>query len=169
MRFANRIAKLPPYLFAEVDKRVAAKRAQGVDVISLGIGDPDLPTPPHVIEALARAAQDPHTHQYPEYEGTLAFRQAVADWYQQRFGVTLDPRTQVVSLIGSKEGIANFPVAVIDPEDIVLVPTPGYPVYAIGTLFADGESYFLPLREENAYLPDLESIPGDVLTRAKLL
>jgi len=169
MRFANRIAKLPPYLFAEVDKKVAAKRAEGVDVISLGIGDPDLPTPPHIVTALKAGAERPPNHRYPDYEGTPEFRQAVADWYQQRFGVKLDPRTQVVSLIGSKEGIANFPVAVIDPGDVALVPTPGYPVYATGTLFADGESYFLPLKEENAFLPDLKSLPADVLKRAKLL
>ncbi|MDE2930400.1 MAG: LL-diaminopimelate aminotransferase [Chloroflexota bacterium] len=169
MRFANRIAKLPPYLFAEVDRRIAAKRQEGMDVISLGIGDPDLPTPQHVIDALAAGAAKPYTHQYPEYEGLPEFREAVAAWYGQRFGVKLDPETQVVSLIGSKEGIAHFPVAVVDPGDVVLATDPGYPVYHTGTLFSDGETYYVPLREENDFLPDLNAIPIDVIKRSKLL
>ena len=169
MRFASRIAKLPPYLFAEVDRRIAAKRKEGVDVISLGIGDPDLPTPQHVVDALSAAAAKPYTHQYPEYEGLPAFREAVATWYGNRFGVKLDPETQVVSLIGSKEGIAHFPVAVVDPGDVVLATDPGYPVYNTGTLFSDGETYYVPLRAENDFLPDLAAIPNDVIKRAKLL
>jgi hypothetical protein len=142
---------------------------KGVDVISLGIGDPDLPTPPHIIEALARAAADPANHQYPSYEGMLALRRAAADWYRSRFGVTLDPATEVLSLIGSKEGIGHFPLAFVNPGDVVLAPDPAYPVYQAGTLFAGGETYPLPLRRERGFLPDLDAIPGDILKRAKIL
>ncbi|MGH7398155.1 MAG: aminotransferase class I/II-fold pyridoxal phosphate-dependent enzyme, partial [Candidatus Rokuibacteriota bacterium] len=136
---ATRLAKLPPYLFAEIDKNKREARARGVDLIDMGIGDPDLPTPPHVIEALKRAAETPANHRYPDYEGLLRFRAAVADWYRGRFGVALDPETEVLTLIGSKEGTAHMPLAFVNPGDVVLVPDPGYPVYAAGTWFAGGD------------------------------
>ncbi|MBI3455916.1 MAG: LL-diaminopimelate aminotransferase [Candidatus Rokubacteria bacterium] len=166
---ADRLKKLPPYLFAEIDRQKKEARARGLDLVDLGIGDPDLPTPPHVIDALARAARDPKNHRYPDYEGLLAFREAAAVWYRQRFGVTLDPATEVLTLIGSKEGTAHIPLAFVNPGDAVLVPDPGYPVYAAGTWFAGGEPYFLPLRAEREFLPDLDAIPSGVLRRAKML
>lgn len=169
MRFAKRIEELPPYLFAEISRRIAEKRAQGIEVISFGIGDPDLPTPPHVIEALSEAAREPANHRYPETEGLAELREAMARWYERRFGVTLDPRREVLPLIGSKEGIGHISLCFIDPGDVALVPDPGYPVYAVGTLFAGGEAYYLPLREENDFLPDLESVPAAVARRAKVL
>ena len=169
MRFANRIEKLPPYLFAQISKKVAAKKAQGIDVVSFGIGDPDLPTPQHILDALRDASQQPANHRYPETEGLLEFRQAVADWYERRFTVKLDPAKEVMSLIGSKEGIGHVALCFIDPGDVALVPDPAYPVYAIGTMFAGGEAYTLPLLEENRFLPDLDAVPHDVASRAKLL
>ncbi len=168
-KLAERLKKLPPYLFAQIDKAKREARARGVDVIDLGIGDPDLPTPPHVIQALQEAALDPETHRYPSYEGMLAFRQAVVDWYAKRFGARLDPETEVLTLIGSKEGTAHMPLAFVDPGDVVLVPDPGYPVYAAGSWFAGGEVHFLPLRRETGFLPDLEAVPPDVARRAKLM
>lgn len=169
MNFANRIEKLPPYLFAQISKKVAAKKAEGIDVISFGIGDPDLPTPQHVLDALWQAAQDPANHRYPETEGLPEFRQAVARWYERRFGLTLDPDKEVLSLIGSKEGIAHVALCFIDPGDVALAPDPSYPVYEIGTMFAGGETYRLPLLEANGFLPDLEAVPLDVASRAKVL
>jgi LL-diaminopimelate aminotransferase len=169
MRFADRIEKLPPYLFAQISKKVAAKKAQGIDVVSFGIGDPDLPTPPHIIDALCEAARESANHRYPETEGLPDFREAVARWYEGRFGVSLDPAKEVLSLIGSKEGISHVALCFIDPGDIALVPDPAYPVYEIGTMFAGGESYKLPLVEERGFLPDLDAIPADVATRAKVL
>lgn len=169
MRFADRIEKLPPYLFAQISKKVAAKKAEGIDVVSFGIGDPDLPTPPHILDALDQAARDPANHRYPETEGLPEFRQAVADWYERRFGISLDPAKEVMSLIGSKEGIGHIALCFIDPGDVALVPDPAYPVYEIGTMFAGGESYALPLLEENGFLPDLEAVPADVASRAKVL
>jgi LL-diaminopimelate aminotransferase len=142
---------------------------KGVDIISLGIGDPDLPTPPHIIQALARAAADPANHQYPSYEGMRTFRKAAADWYRSRFGVTLDPATEVLSLIGSKEGIGHLPLAFVNPGDVVLVPDPAYPVYQAGTIFAGGEAYPMPLARDRSFLPDLDAIPIAVLKRAKIL
>jgi LL-diaminopimelate aminotransferase len=169
VRLARRIEKLPPYLFAEISRRIAEKRAQGVRVISFAIGDPDLPTPAHAIEALSEAAGDPANHRYPETEGLPELREAIARWYERRFGVSLDPRREVLPLIGSKEGIGHIALCFIDPGDVALVPDPGYPVYAVGTLFAGGEAYYLPLREENDFLPDLESVPAEVARRAKVL
>ena len=166
---AKRLQELPPYLFAELDRMKQEQVKKGVDVISLGIGDPDLPTPPHIIEALAKAATDPANHQYPSYEGMLLFRRAAAEWYNSRFGVKLDPASEVLSLIGSKEGICHFPLAFVNPGDVVLTPDPAYPVYQAGTLFAGGETYPLALRRERRFLPDLDAIPGDVLARAKIL
>jgi LL-diaminopimelate aminotransferase len=166
---SDRLRALPPYLFAELDRMKQEQARKGVDIISLGIGDPDLPTPPHVIQALAQTAADPKNHQYPSYEGMLGFRKAAADWYRQRFGATLDPATEVLALIGSKEGIGHLPLAFVDPGDAVLVPDPAYPVYQAGTLFAGGESYFMPLTPARNFLPDLGAIPAAVLRRAKIL
>ena len=166
---AERLKHLPPYLFAEIDKKKREVRARGVDVIDLGIGDPDLPTPPHIIHALQKAAEDPANHRYPSYEGMLAYRQAVADWYAKRFNVRLDPEEEVLTLIGSKEGTAHIPLAFVNPGDVVLVPDPGYPVYAAGTWFAGGDVHWMPLRRENGFLPDLDAIPAEVARRAKLM
>ncbi len=166
---ADRLKTLPPYLFAELDRMKAKVAAKGIDIISLGVGDPDLPTPGHIIDRLKKAVDNPVHHQYPSYEGMLSFRQAVADWYANRFRVTLDPATEVVSLIGSKEGIAHTPLAFVNPGDVVLCPDPGYPVYSIGTLFAGGEVHIMPLLEENSYLPDFDAIPAKILDRAKLM
>jgi LL-diaminopimelate aminotransferase len=166
---ATRIKTLPPYLFAAIDKMKQAAIARGVDIINLGIGDPDLPTPGPIVESLARAAKDPKHHQYPSYEGMLSFRKAVADWYHRRFGVTLDPADEVLTLIGSKEGIGHIHLAFVDPGDIVLVPSPGYPVYPVGTSFSGGVSHIMPLTKANGFLPDLEAIPKDVARKAKLM
>ena len=136
MNFAARIEKLPPYLFAEISRKIAEKRSQGVDVISFGIGDPDLPTPEHILESLREASLDPANHRYPETEGLPELRQAIADWYERRFGVPLDPQREVLPLIGSKEGIGHIALCFIDPGDVALVPNPSYPVYAMGTLLA---------------------------------
>ena len=169
MRTAKRIENLPPYLFVEISRKIAEKRAQGEDVINLGIGDPDIPTPSHVIERLCQAAQDPHTHRYPESEGLPEFRNNIAQWYKGRFGVTLDPDREVLPLIGAKDGIGHIALCFIDPGDIALVPDPGYPVYSIGTMFAGGSSYYMPLIEDNDFLPDLDSIPADIARKAKVL
>jgi LL-diaminopimelate aminotransferase len=169
MRLAKRVESLPAYLFAEISRKIAEKKAQGVDVISFAIGDPDLPTPDHILQSLKDAADDPANHRYPETEGLPELREAIARWYDRRFGVALDPATEVLSLIGSKEGIGHVAMCFIDPGDVALVPDPGYPVYATGTLLAGGETYYLPLTEENGFLPDLDSVPAQVAERAKLL
>ena len=169
MRTAKRIENLPPYLFVEISKKIAEKQKKGEDVISLAIGDPDIPTPPHVIERLCQEAHVPENQRYPESEGLPEFRHAIADWYKNRFGVTLDPDTEVLPLIGAKDGVGHVALCFIDPGDIALVPDPAYPVYAIGTMFAGGSSYYLPLVEEHGFLPDLESIPSDIAQRAKVL
>ncbi len=166
---ADRIKDLPPYLFAEIDRLKALQIKKGIDVIDLGVGDPDLPTPPHIIQALQKAAADPANHRYPSYSGMNQFREAASRWVKKRFRVTVDPETEVVSLIGSKEGIANFPLAFVGPGDVVLVPSPGYPPYTSGTLFAGGTPFFLPLKRENRFLPDLDSVPLEVLARTKVL
>jgi LL-diaminopimelate aminotransferase len=166
---ASRVRDLPPYLFATIDKMKEKALAKGVDLIDLSIGDPDTPTPKHIIEAMQKAVKNPAHHQYPSYAGMLSFRKAVAAWYRKRFNVKLDPGSEVVSLIGSKEGIAHMPLAFINPGDYVLVPSPGYPVYPVATLFAGGMSYEMPLLEENNYLPDLKKIPTSVLKKAKLI
>ena len=169
MRLSRRIAQLPPYLFVEITRKIAEKRAAGIDVISFAIGDPDIPTPKHIMDSLHAAADDPANHRYPESDGLPELRHAVASWYQQRFGLTFDPDKEVLPLVGSKEGIANIAYCLIDPGDVALVPDPGYPVYAIGTMFAGGEPYYLPLKEEDGFLPDLNAIPEDVARRAKVL
>jgi LL-diaminopimelate aminotransferase len=169
VKVAARLGLLPPYLFAELDRLKREVQQQGVDVISLGIGDPDLPTPPHIVEACQRAAGLPANHRYPDYQGLDSFREAACGWYKRRFGVMLDPQKEACALIGSKEGIANFAVAVVDPGDIVLVPDPGYPVYFSGCVFNGGQPYFMPLRKENAFLPDFAEITAEVARRAKLM
>jgi len=169
MEYSERIQKIPAYLFAEIDRAIEEKRKEGVDVISLGIGDPDLPTPRNIIEALYKAAQDPENHRYPSYVGMLKFREAVAGWYRRRFNVSLNPEDEVVTLIGSKEGIAHIPLAFTNPGDINLVPSPAYPVYRIGTILADGIPRDMPLLEENEFKPDLSGIPAEDAKKAKLL
>jgi LL-diaminopimelate aminotransferase len=166
---AARLKILPPYLFKEIDRKKAEVKARGVDIIDLGVGDPDIPTPTHIIDALKKAVDNPAHHRYPSYSGMNTFKEAVAQWYGERFGVKLNPDTEVVSLIGSKEGIAHFPLAFINPGDIALVPTPAYPVYNIATLFAGGKSYFMPLVSKNRFLPDLDAIPADIAKRAKMM
>ncbi len=167
--YADRLSSLPPYLFARIDAMKAEKARSGADIIDLGVGDPDLPTPPHVVEALCAAARDPANHHYPSYAGMPAFREAAADWYGRRFGVDLDPATEVLALMGSKDGIAHVPEAFVNPGDVVLAPSPGYPVYRTSTLFAEGVLHDLPLTAEYGFLPDLDAIPADVARRAKLL
>lgn len=165
----QRLQKLPPYLFAEVDRRKKAALEKGVDLISLGVGDPDKPTPAHIVDAARKAAGDPKHHSYPFGAGLKDFRSAVAGFMKNRFRVSIDPATEIYTLIGSKEGIGHLPLAVIDPSDVVLVPDPGYPVYQGSTLLADGEVFHMPLLEENGFLPDLEAIPPHILDRASLL
>jgi LL-diaminopimelate aminotransferase len=169
MRFARRLDAVPPYLFAELERKIAEKRAAGVDVISLGIGDPDLPTPEPVVEALASGARDPATHQYPTNHGSDEFRQAAADFYQGRFGVELDPGSEVVPALGGKEAVGHMALALLDPGDVCLSPDPGYPPYTSGPVFAGADVHYLPLRPEHGFLPDLDTIPADVIRRANLL
>ena len=166
---AGRLKQLPPYLFMEIDRLKAEVQAKGMDIIDLGVGDPDLPTPDHILKRLTQASLDPKNHRYPSYSGMNDFRKAVAAWYGRRFGVALDPEKEVVTLIGSKEGIAHFPLAFLDSGDLALVPSPAYPVYHIGTLFAGGKTYFMPLLKENGFLPDLSKIPAETAARSKIL
>ncbi|HLG10128.1 MAG TPA: LL-diaminopimelate aminotransferase [Dehalococcoidia bacterium] len=169
MRISQRIANIPPYPFVEITRKINQKRSEGVDVITFAIGDPDIPTPKHIMDSMHAAADVPANHRYPESDGLPELRQAIADWYQRRFGITLDRDKEVLPLIGSKEGIANIAYCLIDPGDIGLVPDPGYPVYSMGTMFAGGESFFMPLKEENDFLPDFSAIPEDIARRAKVL
>jgi len=165
----KRIQTIPPYLFARIEKKIEEAREQGIDIISLGIGDPDRPTPDFIVEEMAKEIKNSVNHQYPSSQGLLAFRQALAGWYARRFGVELDGKNEVCALIGSKEGIANINYCFTDPGDVNLVPDPGYPVYATGTLLAGGEPYLMPLKEENNYLPDLTIIPEAVARKARLM
>ncbi len=165
---AANLGKLPPYLFAEIDRKIAEAKSRGVDIISLGVGDPDLPTPAPIVKAMQAAVADPSTHTYPPYQGTEEFRTAAKDWMQTRFGVSVDVNSEVMSLIGSKEGLAHLILAYVDPGDVVLCPSPGYPVYNNYTLLCHGEPVIVPLLPENKYLPDLSKIPADVAKRAKL-
>ncbi len=167
--YAERIRTLPPYLFAAIDEMKQQAIARGVDIINLGIGDPDLPTPDPILERMQQAVTDPQHHQYPSSSGMLSFRTAVAGWYQRRFNVTVDPKSEVVTLIGSKEGIGHVPMAFIDPGDVVLVPSPGYPVYPVAASFAGGIAHEMPLLKQNGFLPDLDAIPPDVARNAKLM
>ncbi len=169
IELAERVKHLPPYLFASIDAMKQNALRRGIDLIDLSIGDPDLPTPIPIVQSMKKAVENPHYHRYPSYEGMLSYREAVARWYKKRFRVSLDPATEVLSLIGSKEGIGHIPLAFVNPGDFVLVPSPGYPVYAIGTLFAGGKSYFMPLTIEQKFLPNLKRIPARVLERTKLL
>jgi len=169
MRFSDRLDKVPPYLFAEVDRKIAEKKAQGVDVISFGIGDPDIPTPGPIVDRLCAEAQKPENHQYPSYYGLAEYREAAARWLDRRFGVSMDPDCEILPVMGSKEGIAHLPLALLDPGSVALVPEPSYPVYAMGTLLAGAESHFLPLAAGSGFLPDLQGIPSDVLKRARVL
>jgi LL-diaminopimelate aminotransferase len=167
--YADRINSLPPYLFAAIDKAKAEIIKKGVDVINLGIGDPDMPTPPHIVEAMKKSLDNPARHRYPSYEGMLSFRNAAAQWYRRTMNVTLDPEDEVLTLIGSKEGIAHIPLAFLNPGDVSLVPDPGYPVYNIGSILASAKPFKMPLLSENEFLPDLDAIPGDIAKKAKLM
>ena len=170
MQFAKRLEKIPPYLFAEIDRKRDEMVAKGVDIINMGVGDPDRPTPNHIVQAMHSAIDDPLTHNYPPYQGTKDFREAAAEWMERRFGVTgLNPNTEVVSSIGSKEAIHNTFLAFVETGDYTLIPDPGYPVYRTSTIFAGGEFYTMPLLAERDFLPDLDAIPEDVAQRAKLL
>lgn len=166
---AQRIKNLPPYLFARIEKLIAQKKAAGVDVISLGIGDPDLPTPGHIVEELIKEAKNPANHQYPSSEGLPEYRRAVAGWHKRRFGVELDPYTEVVALIGSKDGVAHLPWCYLDPGDTVLVPDPGYPVYSGSSILAGAVPYYLRLLPEKGFLPDFTDIPAEIAKKAKLM
>ncbi len=169
IELADRIKNLPPYLFARIDAMKAEAKKRGVDLIDMSIGDPDMPTPRHIVEAMKSAVEKPEHHKYPSYEGMISYREAVSRWYRRRFNVSLDPAAEVLSLIGSKEGIGHIPLAFVNPGDVVLCPSPGYPVYSIAALFAGGEPYFMPLTEENGFLPDFSAIPEEVLKRAKIM
>jgi LL-diaminopimelate aminotransferase len=169
MEFAERLKKVPPYLFVEIDRLKNEKLKKGADIIDLGIGDPDLPTPSEIVEVAKKALENPAFHRYPSNQGSEFFRKACANYMKRRFGVEFDPETEVSALIGSKEGIAHFPLAFVNPGDVVLCPEPAYPVYHLGTLFAGGEPYYLPLLWENNFFPDLGSISKEVLERAKVL
>ena len=170
MKFSSRLDKLAPYPFVEISRIIAKKRAEGVEIVTFGIGDPDIPTPDPIVDRLIEASRTPANHRYPETDGLPEVREAIATWYKDRFGVdNLDPGTEVLPLIGAKEGIGHVAFCFLDPGDIALVPDPGYPVYAAGTLFAGAESYYMPLLEENGWLPDLDAIPSDVARNAKVL
>jgi LL-diaminopimelate aminotransferase len=169
MEFAERISKLQPYLFVEISRKINERRAAGVRVITFAIGDPDIPTPQHILDSLVEASRDPANHRYPESDGLPELRVAVSKWYEQRFNINLDSDKEVLPLIGAKEGIGHMALCFIDPGDIALVPDPGYPVYSVGTMFAGGESFSMPLLEENAWLPDLDAIPEEIAKRAKVM
>ncbi|MDR1434371.1 LL-diaminopimelate aminotransferase [Candidatus Endomicrobiellum devescovinae] len=168
IRYNEKLKKLPPYLFIEIDRKKKEAIDRGADIISLGVGDPDMPTPEHIIKSMQEAVAKPFNHQYPFGAGLLSYRKAVVDWYKNRFNVDLHT-DEVCALIGSKEGIGHIHLGFINPGDIVLIPEPGYPVYNTGTIFTDGIPYFMPLLERNGFLPDLSSIPQDVIKKAKLI
>jgi LL-diaminopimelate aminotransferase len=168
-KFSKRLKNLPPYLFVEIDKAKRKAQAEGRDIIDLGIGDPDSPTPRHIIEALYQAALDPANHRYALDQGMPALRRAIKGWYKRRFNVNLNPDTEILPLIGSKEGIAHFPLAFLDAGDYSLVPDPCYPPYKGGTILSGGKPYLMPLRESNAFLPDLKNISANIQRRAKLM
>ncbi|OGS21898.1 MAG: LL-diaminopimelate aminotransferase [Elusimicrobia bacterium RIFOXYA2_FULL_40_6] len=169
MKYSNNVEKLPPYLFIEIDRKKKELMDKGVDIISFGVGDPDKPTPRHIVKAGQKALLNPAYHQYPFGSGLKTYRQAIAKYFYKRFGVSLDPDTQIHSNIGSKEAIAHLPMAFVNPGDIVLMPEPGYPVYNSSTIFAGAQPYFMPLLEKNDFLPDLSIIPEEILQRAKLM
>ena len=169
MKFSQRLDRLEPYPFVEISRILAEKRAAGEDVVTFGIGDPDIPTPSPIVERLVQASYTPANHRYPETDGLPEVRQAIAQWYDNRFGIKLDSDKEVLPLIGAKEGIGHVALCFLDPGDIALVPDPAYPVYKVGTMFAGGESYFMPLLEENGWLPDLDAIPQEVARDAKVI
>jgi len=169
VEYSNKLKKLPPYLFIEIDKKKKAAIEKGVDIISLGVGDPDIPTPGHIIDSMKNAVEKPKHHQYPFGAGLIEFRKAISNWYKQRFNVDLNPKDEIHSLLGSKEGIGHIHLAFINPGDIVLVPEPGYPVYNCGTIFSDGISHFMPLTEKNSFLPDLDKIPEKIAKKSKMM
>ena len=169
MKLAKRVESLPPYLFAEISKKIAAKRAEGHDIVTFAIGDPDLPTPANILAELHRAADDPANHRYPESEGLPELGHAISDWYERRFEVRFEPMKETLPLIGSKEGIAHIALCFIDPGDIALMPDPGYPVYEVGTMFAGGTSYKLDCTRESGWKPNLDAIPADIAEKAKVL
>lgn len=169
MEVSKRMKSIPPYIFAEIDKKRQAAVARGVDVINLGIGDPDQPTPKHIVDAMHKAIDDPVNHHYPPFGGMKEYKAAAAEWVKKRFDVTVDPDTEVASLIGSKEGLHNTIMAFIDDGDVNLIPDPAYPVYKTSTILAGGTPYFMPLREENDFLPDLDAIPDEIARQAKML
>jgi LL-diaminopimelate aminotransferase len=166
---AERLSRIPPYLFAEIDKKVQEKKRAGVDVISLGIGDPDLATPARIVSVLQEAAADPANHRYPSYFGLTELRESISSWYQERFAVSLDPATEILPTLGSKDGISHVPLALVDPGDIVLAPDPGYTVYVTGAIMAGADAHIMPLTAANHWLPDLDAIPQDVAGRARLM
>ncbi len=167
--YATRMSNLPPYLFARIDEMKAEQRKKGVDLIDLGVGDPDLATPPHIVDALITAVKDPRNHHYPDYAGMPEYRSAVAGWYKKRFGVNLDPGKEILALMGSKDGIAHIAEAFVNPGDYVLAPSPGYPVYRTGTLFAEGRIHEMPLLEKNGFIPSLSDIPRKIAKAARIL
>ena len=169
MKIANRINKIPPYPFVQISRTIAQKKSEGIDVISFGIGDPDIPTPDTVIESLTKWSLKNINHRYPESEGLPEFRLGVANWYSKRFGIELNPDNEIISLIGAKEGIGHISLALLNPDDIALIPDPGYPVYSIGTLFAAGQDYIMPLLKKNNWLPDLTEIPEEIARKAKVM
>lgn len=169
MRTAECLNHMAPYLFAQIDAKRDALKEQGIDVISLGIGDPDMPTPDHIVDAMVEAVRKPENHQYPDYAGSLAYRQACATWMKNRFGVTLDPKTEVLALIGSKEGIAHLHTAFVDPGDYVLAPSIGYPVYSGGAILQSANTYFMPMNEDNGFLADFDNVPEDILAKTKIM
>ena len=169
VKYADRITSLPPYIFAEVDRVKHQKIKEGVDIIDLGVGDPDMPTPDYVIDSLCKAAHDPETHQYPSYSGSTVFRDAAVDWFKKRFGVSLNAENEIITLIGSKEGIAHIPSAFVNVGDYTLCPNPAYPAYSIGTTLADGKAYDMPLLAENGFKPDLSKIPSDIVKKSKMI
>jgi LL-diaminopimelate aminotransferase len=166
---AQRLGRIPPYLFAEIDRKVQEKKKAGIDVISLGIGDPDLPTPKRIVSVLQEAAADPANHRYPSYFGLSELREAIAGWYRERFNVVLEPNSEILPTLGSKDGISHVPLALVDPGDVVLAPDPGYTVYATGAIMAGADPYVMPLTLENGWLPDLDAIPNEVAERARLM
>ncbi|HCG90317.1 MAG TPA: LL-diaminopimelate aminotransferase, partial [Dehalococcoidia bacterium] len=169
MEFSQRLGKLAPYPFVEISRIIAEKKAAGADVVTFGIGDPDIPTPDPIIERLLTASKHEPNHRYPESDGLPEFRQAIADWYKNRFGVELDANSEVLPLIGAKEGIGHAGLCFLDPGDVALIPDPAYPVYAVGTMFAGAESYTMPLTESNKWLPNYNDIPTDIAKKAKIM
>jgi len=168
LKKTKRLSQLPPYLFTQLNREKEKLKEKGWNLIDFGVGDPDLPTPLPIVNRLIQACQNPKNHRYPSYEGLISFREAVSKWYQKRFGVTLDPQREVITLIGSKEGIAHICLGLLNPGDVVLIPDPAYPVYRAGVIFAGGKPFYLPLREENKFLPALDTIPESVARSSKI-